>query len=233
MYSTILTQHLDLQRMPLAVQKLQPQLVAAALGEALPRWGVGRRHAPASAPGESTPTHRHRETQPHHNWPVPWEPHTAPPHHGTGQMKPQFLLFSCLHSKHSIMSLETVRLNKTSGLSYGGESEPGSGISPEAAVVSGHLPTRLPLFPADSPPPEGLLHLLANSHQVPLPLQPPGPLQHIPGSGRAVSSKASIFLSFLHHASLQCTMSLKSTMTSSQSQPLNSALISSKITPED
>uniref|UniRef100_A0A8B9S1G8 Dynein axonemal heavy chain 17 n=1 Tax=Accipiter nisus TaxID=211598 RepID=A0A8B9S1G8_9AVES len=30
-YSTILAQHLDLQRMPLAVQKLQPQLVAAAL----------------------------------------------------------------------------------------------------------------------------------------------------------------------------------------------------------
>lgn len=54
-YSTILAQHLDLQRMPLAVQKLQPQLVAAALGEPLPRWGVGRRHTPASAPHPPAP----------------------------------------------------------------------------------------------------------------------------------------------------------------------------------
>lgn len=37
MYSTILAQHLALQKMPPAVQKLQPQLVAAALGEPLPR----------------------------------------------------------------------------------------------------------------------------------------------------------------------------------------------------
>lgn len=34
-YSTILAQHLQLQKMPPAVQKLQPQLVAAALGESL------------------------------------------------------------------------------------------------------------------------------------------------------------------------------------------------------
>lgn len=40
-YSAILTQHLALQKVPVAVQRLQTQLVAAALGEPLPPW-VGR-----------------------------------------------------------------------------------------------------------------------------------------------------------------------------------------------
>lgn len=109
-YSTILAQHLALQRMPPAVQKLQPQLVAAALGEPLPSWGVGRRRTPALAPGECTRTCQHRKTQPHHNRPVPWEPYTTPPHHGTVQMKPPVLLFSYSRSKHSIVSLEMVHL---------------------------------------------------------------------------------------------------------------------------
>lgn len=98
-------------------------------------------------------------------------------------------------------------------------------------MVSGVLPARSPLSPADSSAPEGRRHLLADSHQVPLPLQPPGPLQHIPGSGRAVSSETPLPLAVLHHESLQCAVSLKSTVASSQSRPLNSPLSSSKINP--
>lgn len=56
-YSTILAQHLALQKMPPAVQKLQPQLVAAALGEPLPHRGD------PGAPG-STSTPRHRANEP-------------------------------------------------------------------------------------------------------------------------------------------------------------------------
>lgn len=43
-YSTILAQHLALRKMPPAVQKLQPQLVAAALGE--PPQGQREKAAP-------------------------------------------------------------------------------------------------------------------------------------------------------------------------------------------
>lgn len=38
-YGTILKQHLARQNMPAPLQKMQAQLVAAALGEPLPRWG--------------------------------------------------------------------------------------------------------------------------------------------------------------------------------------------------
>lgn len=40
-YSAILAQHLALQKVPLAVQRLQEQLVAAALGELRYRCGEG------------------------------------------------------------------------------------------------------------------------------------------------------------------------------------------------
>lgn len=63
-YGTILAQHLALQRMTPAVQKLQPQLVAAALGEALPHRAVGRGHTLASAPREGTCPHCTRKPNP-------------------------------------------------------------------------------------------------------------------------------------------------------------------------
>lgn len=48
-YGTILQQHLARHNMPLQLQKMQPQLVAAALGEPWPRWGGT---SPGECPGE-------------------------------------------------------------------------------------------------------------------------------------------------------------------------------------
>lgn len=98
-YGTILAQHLALQKMPKVIQNLQPQLVAAALGESLPHRGVGRWHPHPPARGNPTTAQ-----------PVPWEPRAAPLHHGTVQTKPQLLLFSCSRLKCSVVSLEVVTL---------------------------------------------------------------------------------------------------------------------------
>ena len=75
-YSAILTQHLALQKVPVAVQRLQAQLVAAALGEPLPpRVGRAVRGSPCVAcpvpgsrqqrvGGTSTPRHRAKKASP-------------------------------------------------------------------------------------------------------------------------------------------------------------------------
>lgn len=213
MYGTILAQHLALQKMPKVIQNLQPQLVAAALGEPLPHRGVGRWHPHPPARGNPTTAQ-----------PVPWEPRATPLHHGTVQTKPQLLLFSCSRLKCSVMSLEVVTLKPQAcpscRRSHWGER---AGLRDPARGCGGLWGPACPLIPVpcNSLSPEGHHHLPANGHQVPLPLQPPGPLQHIPGSGRAVFSTTPLFLSFRPHASSQCTTSLESTTTSSQSQPLN------------